>query len=253
MIAAAVVYAALLILMLLADAWYVGAGPGGAAGVVSLFADPDLRYATQLSLATCGVTAVLSVVFAVPVAYLLSRWRFPGVGVLDAVMDAPLVLPPLAVGVSLLILLQLGPDWLSSRVVYQAPAVILAQFVVASSLAVRTMRATFDQLDRRPEQVARTLGATRLQAFAWVVLPECYPGMLTAGTLAWARSLGEFGPVLVLAGATRGKTEVLSTTVYLQLSVGDLRGAVTVSLLMIVAATAVLLVARAWGARALKL
>ena len=75
-----------------------------------------------------------------------------------------------------------------------------------------------------------------LQAFSRVVLPEAHRGMLTAATLAWARSLGEFGPLLVFAGATRNKTEVLSTTVFLELSIGDLEAAVAVSLIMVVAA-----------------
>ena len=77
--------------------------------------------------------------------------------------------------------------------------------------------------------------------------------MLTAGTLAWARALGEFGPLLIFAGATRNKTEVLSTTVFLELSIGDLEAAVAVSLIMVIAAVLVLVVARIWGTRSLTL
>jgi molybdate transport system permease protein len=77
--------------------------------------------------------------------------------------------------------------------------------------------------------------------------------MLTAGMMAWARSMGEFGPLLIFAGATRNKTEVLSTTVFLELSIGDLNAAVAVSLLMVFAAVAVLLIARTWGSRAMSL
>ena len=86
-----------------------------------------------------------------------------------------------------------------------------------------------------------------------VVLPQCGNGMLTAGTLAWARSLGEFGPLLIFAGATRMKTEVLSTTVFLELSIGNLEGAVAVSLLMVACAVLVLVIARIWGSRGLSL
>ena len=120
--------------------------------------------------------------------------------------------------------------------VYQIPAVILAQFTVACAFAVRTMRATFDQIDPRREQVALTLGASRLMAFTLVVLPEAWRGMLTAATLAWARALGEFGPLLIFAGTTRMKTEVLSTSVFLELTIGDLEAAIAVSLIMVVAA-----------------
>jgi molybdate transport system permease protein len=132
-------------------------------------------------------------------------------------------------------------------VTYAVPSVILAQFMVAAAFAVRTMKATFDQISPRHEQVALTLGCTRSQAFWMVVLPEARRGLLTAATLAWARSLGEFGPILVFSGATRMKTEVLSTTVFLELSVGNLEAAVAVSLLMVAAAVLVLRLIRTKG------
>ncbi len=170
-----------------------------------------------------------------------------------ALLDIPIVLPPLVVGLSLLILFQYFPVAVREAVVYQVPAVILAQFVVACAFAIRTMKATFDQGDTRREQVALTLGCNRQQAFMRVVLPETGPGLLTAATLAWARALGEFGPLLVFAGAMRGKTEVLSTTIFLELSIGKLQAAVAVSLIMIIAAVTVLMVTRMYGARRLQL
>jgi molybdate transport system permease protein len=112
---------------------------------------------------------------------------------------------------------------------------------------VRTLRTTFDQVHPRREQVALTLGCRRSQAFWLVVFPEARRGLLTAATLAWARSLGEFGPILVFAGATRMRTEVLPTTVFLELSVGHLEAAVAVSLLMVIAAVAVLIIIRLYG------
>ena len=81
----------------------------------------------------------------------------------------------------------------------------------------------------------------------------CALPIFTAGTLAWARALGEFGPLLIFAGATRNKTEVLSTTVFLELSIGDVEAAVAVSLIMVAAAVIVLVVARLWGTRTLTL
>lgn len=140
-----------------------------------------------------------------------------GKRLLDAVLDIPIVLPPLVVGLSLLILFQFRPfAFIARDVIYQVPAVVLAQFSVACAFAVRTMKSTFDHINPRCEQVAVSLGSSReRQAFGWVVLPEATPGIMTAFTLAWARSLGEFGPLLIFAGATRMKTEVLSTTVFL--------------------------------------
>ena len=264
-------YVLLLIAMLLANAAYLMSGFGEptisaewsaahpiAARLIdnpvgAALADPNIQDAVYLSLISCTISTILSLWVAVPLGYLLSRHQFVGRNFLDAVLDIPIVLPPLVVGLSLLILFQYLPEFIRENVVYQVPAVVLGQFVVACAFAVRTMRATFDQLDSRREQVALTLGCNRIQAFGWVVLPEIRPGLLTAATLAWARSLGEFGPLLVFAGATRGKTEVLSTSVFLELSIGNLSGAVAVSFIMIAASIVVLVITRMWGSRDLTL
>ena len=205
---------------------------------------------------SCLFSALLSLFVAIPTSYLLSRHDFPGKNLLDAILDIPIVLPPLVVGLSLLILFQFVPDVsiggetysLRNAIVFQVPAVVLAQFMVAAAFAVRVMRATFDQVDPRPEQVALTLGCNQSQAFWRVVLPQCGNGMLTAGTLAWARSLGEFGPPF-----SQFRKGQLATTVCLELSIGNLEGAVAVSLLMVACAVLVLVIARIWGSRGLSL
>lgn len=210
----------------------------------------EIRYAIRLSLVSCSLTTLLSLWVAVPIGYLLSRTQFRGKALLDALLDIPIVLPPLVIGLSLLILFQTPPGRALERllpVTYAIPSVILAQFTVACAFAVRTMRMTFDQINPRAEQVALTLGCRRSEAFWLVVLPAARRGVLTAATLAWARSLGEFGPVLVFSGATRMKTEVMPTTVFLELSVGNVEAAVAVSLLMVVAAVTALVIIRCFG------
>ena len=220
---------------------------------------PEIQAAFRLTLLSCTVAALMSLWVATPLGYLLSRYRFPGRWLVDTLVDIPIVLPPLVLGLSLLILfhLKIGSweleAWLRDKlgfpVTYRWPAVVLAQFTVACAFAVRTMRVTFDQINPRCEDVARTLGCTRAQAFLQIALPQAWRGMLTATTLAWARSLGEFGPIMVFAGATQMRTEVLSTTVFLELSVGQLDSAVAVSLLMVIMAVIVLLVLRVFGTR----
>jgi molybdate transport system permease protein len=212
----------------------------------------EIRYAFRLSLVSCSLSTLLSLWVAVPGGYLLSRYRFWGRSLVDAVLDIPIVLPPLVIGLALLILFQTPPGRFVERVVpvtFAVPSVILAQFTVACAFAVRTMRVTFDQINPRSEQVALTLGCSRSQAFWMVVFPEARRGLLTAGTLAWARALGEFGPILVFSGATRMRTEVLPTTVFLELSVGNIEAAAAVSLVMVMAALVVLIVARMFGLR----
>lgn len=244
-------YVFLIVAMVVADLFYTAPGDFAAA-----LRSPDIRYSILLSLFSCNITALLSVLVAVPTGYLMARYRFRGKSVLDAALDIPVVLPPLVVGLSLLVLFRTAPgqvfeNWFANltgaRFTYAVPGVILAQFMVACAFAVRTMRATFDQIPPRQEQVALILGGTRWQAFHMVVLPQAWRGVLAAGTIAWARALGEFGPILVFAGATRNRTEVMSTTVFLELSVGNIEAAVAVSVLMVVAAMVVLIVIRNLG------
>jgi molybdate transport system permease protein len=246
-------YVVLIVAMVLADLAYTSP-----ANVFGALATREIQYAIQLSLISCSLAALLSLVVAVPLGYLLSRENFFGKTFIDALLDVPVVLPPLVIGLSLLILFQVRlagrsiEEWFQAigmPVTYRVPSVVLAQFAVAAAFAVRTMRVTFDQINPRTEQVALTLGCSRAQAFWRVGLPEARRGVLTAFTLAWARSLGEFGPILVFAGATRMRTEVLSTTVFLELSVGRLQAAVAVSLLMIGTAVLVLVVVRAFGSQ----
>jgi len=247
-------YVLLLVAMLLADLLFTSPGH-----VAELFTRPAILHAIRLTLVSCTIAALLSLWVAVPLGYLLSRFRFPGRGLVEAVLDIPVVLPPLVIGLSLLILfnIPIGGTTIEEtlrrriglQVTYTPVAVVLAQFAVACAFAVHSMRVTFDQIDRRTEDVALTLGCRRSQAFVQVTLPQAWRGMVAAFTIAWARSLGEFGPILVFAGATRMRTEVLSTTVFLELSIGQLEAAVAVALLMVAAAAVVLGIVRLTGGR----
>jgi len=209
---------------------------------------PEIRYAIVLSLVSCTISTILSLWVAIPIGYVMSRFTFPGKALIDTVLDIPIVLPPLVVGISLLVLFNFPPfAWLSAYVVYEIPAVILAQFMVAAAFAVRTMRVTFDRIPQRFENVALTLGCNRSKAFWMVIMPQARYGILAAATLAWARALGEFGPILVFAGSTRLRTEVLPTSVFLELQAGSLKGMLAISLLMIFTAAVVLITARLFG------
>lgn len=245
-------FVVLILLLLAADLVFTSPGE-----FVKAILKPEIQAAFRLTILSCTIAAILSIWVATPLGYLLSRYKFPGRWFIDTLVDIPIVLPPLVLGLSLLILFHLPiggwqlEAWLRDDVgfpvTYRWPAVVLAQFSVACAFAVRTMRVTFDQIDPRAEDVARTLGCTRGQAFMQVALPQAWRGMIAATTIAWARALGEFGPILVFAGATRMRTEVLSTTVFLELSIGQLDAAVAVSLLMVVMAVIVLLILRVLG------
>lgn len=223
------------------------------AHLLAALGSPEIRYAIRLSLLSCTLTTLLSLWVAVALGYLLARHDFPGKRWIDAIVDIPIVLPPLVVGLALLLLFQAGAlRWFERNVLpvtFDVPSVVLAQFTVACAFAVRTMRVTFEQISPRAEAVALTLGCTRAQAFWKVVFPQARRGLLTAATLAWARSMGEFGPILIFSGTTRMRTEVLPTTVYLEFSIGNIEAATAVSLLMLLAALSVLLILRRAGSQ----
>lgn len=245
-------FVVLIVLLLVADMMFTSFDH-----FVTALTKPEIQSAFRLTLVTCTLATILSLWVATPLGYLLSRFKFPGRWLVDTIVDIPIVLPPLVLGLSLLILFHLPirgwelEGWLRDDVgfpvTYEWPAVVLAQFSVSCAFAIRTMRVTFDQITPRAEDVARTLGCSRAQAFLQIALPQAWRGMVAAATISWARALGEFGPILVFAGSTRFRTEVLSTTVFLELSIGQLDAAVAVSLLMVGIAVAVLLLLRWLG------
>lgn len=240
-------YIVILVWMVLADLFFTDAE-----SIWAAINEPRIRFSIMLSLISCTISTVMSIWVAVPIGYLMSRFEFRGKPLIDAILDIPIVLPPLVIGISLLVLFNFAPfSWVGPWVVLELPAVIIAQFMVACAFAVRTMRVTFDQIPHRFEDVAMTLGCNRKQAFWMVIMPQARHGVLAAGTLAWARSLGEFGPILVFAGSTPMRTEVLSTSVYLEMMAGNTQGMVAVALIMIAISAVVLILARILGMRRL--
>jgi molybdate transport system permease protein len=248
------VYALLIGLLVIASASYITWED-----MLTAVSSEAIQQSLGLTLITCTVTAILSIFFAIPIGYSLSRFKFRGRTLLDTLLDIPIILPPLVVGLSLLILFNSFPSrsgalegWLNQHGIYvtfHIPAIILAQFTVAAAFAVRSMKNTFDHISPRCELVALTLGCNRAQAFWKVALPQAGRGVLSAGLLAWARALGEFGPILIFAGATRGRTEVLATSVFLEINIGNLGGAAAVSLLLITLAISTILIIRLAGDR----
>ena len=203
-----------------------------------------IRHALWMSLWTSFVTALLALLFAVPMGYSLSRFRFPGRFLVDAIVDLPIIFPPLAAGLILLVFFQTDfGKWIEGNLlefVFQPEGIVLCQFLVSASFAIRSAKIAFDDVDRRYENVALTLGCTRWGSFRRVSLPLALNGIIAGGALTWARAFGLFGPLMIFVGSFRGRTEVLSTTIFLEQSVGNLEVALAVALLMIFVAVVAL-------------
>lgn len=211
-------------------------GWAGLASPLAALGQPHVRQAVALSLGTATLATCLALLLAVPAAYGLARYRFPGAAVVDVLLDLPMVLSPVAVGVSwLLFFRSTGGQWVEEnllRFVFEVPGIILAQFTVALALATRVLKASYQDVDVRYEQVARFLGCTPWGAFRRVTFPLARRGLVAAFILGWARSVGEFGATVTLAGAVPGKTETVPVAIYLRLASVDIGGAVALMLLL---------------------
>ncbi|MBN2405051.1 MAG: ABC transporter permease subunit [Coriobacteriia bacterium] len=212
----------------------------------------EIMFAMKLSLLTSLASTALCVLFAVPVAYGLTRFNIKGGGVLSMIMDIPMALPPIVSGVALLLLFGTTAfgRWLTAiglPLVFTVQGIVVAQFFVNMPYMLRVMRSTFEDIDARMEFVARTLGCSRSQAFFKVTLPLSKNGLVAGAVITWARALGEFGAALMLVGATRLKTETLPVSLYLNMSCGDLELALAAASILIVISVLSLFIFEAMG------
>lgn len=216
----------------------------GLPGLASSLASPEIQFAMKLSLSTSIISTLLCFAFALPAAYGLVRFDFPGKGVVNAILNIPIALPPLVSGVALLMLFGttvLGHELAARglKFVFTTRGIVAIQFFVNAPYMMTVLRSTFKDIDPRLEFVARTLGCSQMQSFFRVTLPLARNGLIAAGVITWARALGEFGGVLMLCGATRFKTEILPISLYLNMSTGDLDLAMAAaSILIIISLTA---------------
>jgi len=182
---------------------------------------PAELTAILLSLKVAAVATVCSLPFAIGVAWLLARRRFPGRALVDALVHLPLVLPPVVVGYALLVLMGnngvIGA-WLAQHlgisVAFRWSGAALASAVMGFPLMVRSIRLSIEAIDPRLEHAAATLGAGRWRVFVRVTLPLALPGVLAGSVLAFAKSLGEFGATITFVSNIPGQTQTLSSAIY---------------------------------------
>lgn len=209
--------------------------------------------ALLLSLKVAGLSTLWSLPCAIAAAWLLSRTRFPGRIVLDTLVHAPLVLPPVVVGYLLLLMLgtraPLGGwlhDTLGLRFVFSSAGAVLAAAVMSFPLFVRAVRLSLESIDPGLEAAARTLGATRVDVFLSVTLPLMLPGILAGALMAFAAGLGEFGATMIFAANVAGETRTLPLAIYTATQTpGSDASAIRLVLLSLVLAVGALLTAAA--------
>ena len=199
----------------------------------------DLVQVTSFSVGMAALATLVMLPPGVALAWLLARRSFPGRSVLETLVSLPLVLPPVATGLVLLKLLgRRGPigrllDAAGVEVVFTWKAVVVAMGIMGLPLLVRAARAGFEQVDRRYEEIAATLGAGPARVFFTISLPLAGRGVLAGTVLGFSRALGEFGATIMLAGALPG-TRTLSVALYSYTQTGQDTAA---AVLLVAAAT----------------
>lgn len=209
------------------------------------------REIADIAIFTATAAAAATLLMLPPgvgIAWLLARRRFPGKAVVETLVALPLVIPPVATGLILLWLLgRRGPiggplEALGVEVVFTPRAVVIAMAVMGLPLLVRTARAGFEQVTRRYEQIAETLGAAPWRVFTTITLPLASRTILAGALLGFTRALGEFGATIVVAGSIPGRTRTLAVGIYSYTETGqDRQAALLLAVSLAIAFGAVLL------------
>jgi molybdate transport system permease protein len=186
----------------------------------------DIWQITVFTLLTAAAATALMVLPGLALAWLLARRRFRGRVLVETLVSLPLVMPPVATGLILLLLFApRGPlgrvlGLAGIEVVFTWRAVVLAMTVMGLPLFVRSVRAGIEQVDRRYEAIAATLGAPPLRVFLSITLPLAFPALLAGAVLGFARALGEFGATIMIAGSIPGVTRTLPVAIYTFTEIG---------------------------------
>jgi molybdate transport system permease protein len=185
-----------------------------------IYGHSDIADAMRISLITSLDATALSLLFGVPLAWMLARLAVPGMGVVRAIVTMPLVLPPVVGGVALFLALgrhgYVGRylySWFGLSLPFTQHGIVLAQTFVAMPFLVVTVEGAFRTADRGLEEAAATLGAARLRIFSRVTLPLVLPSLVAGSVLCWARAIGEFGATVLFGGDTPGSTQTMTTLV----------------------------------------
>jgi sulfate transport system permease protein len=239
-------YLGLVVLLPLAALVMQAAGLG-LGGIWAVATEPRVMAALRISFGLALAAALLDCLFGLLIAWVLTRYEFPGRRLIDAAVDLPFALPTAVAGIALATLY--APNGLIGaalakahiRAAYNPTGVAIALTFIGLPFVVRTVQPVLEDLQRELEEAAATLGATRLQTFAYVIFPAVMPALLTGFALAFARALGEYGSVIFIAGNMPMVSEITSLLIITKLEQYDYAGATSIAVVMLVSAFALLL------------
>ena len=207
--------------------------------------EPRVMASYKLSIGTSLMAAAINVIFGVLIAWVLVRYRFPGKRIIDGLVDLPFALPTAIAGIALTTLYTENGwvgQFLGFKVAFTSLGITVALMFIGLPFVVRTVQPVLQNVDKEVEEASASLGANRLQTFVKVVMPELFPAALTGFALAFARSLGEYGSVVFIAGNMPMKTEITPLLIMTKLEQYDYAGATAIAAVMLVFSFCMLLV-----------
>jgi len=207
---------------------------------------PRVLASLRLSFGAALLAAAVNGVFGIIIAWALTRQRFPGRRLFDAIIDLPFALPTAVAGIALTALY--APNgWIGQlllplgiRVAYTPLGVVVALAFVSLPFVVRTLQPVLGDLDREVERAAETLGASRFQTFIWVVLPSIWPTLLTGVALGFSRAVGEYGSVIFIAGNIPMVSEIAPLMIMTKLEQYQYAEATAIAVVMLLASFALM-------------
>lgn len=206
--------------------------------IVEAITSEEMIYSIKLSLVTASLATFLVLLFSIPIAYALSRYDFFGKAILKTIINLPMAFPELVLGLALLLLFSktfVGDflDFVGVQIVFSKTGIVVAQFFTALPYGIRIIYSTFEGISKRYEFVSRSLGYKEFETFRYVTVPLARNGIYASSIITFARSMGAFGAVLILAGGSYMKTEILPITLFLNISYGNLGMAITSGIVLI--------------------
>ncbi|MBK8164603.1 MAG: sulfate ABC transporter permease subunit CysT [bacterium] len=246
----AVVYLSLVALIPMAALFLRSRGLGWG-GFWETVTTPRVLAACRLSFGAALIAATINAVFGFVVAWTLTRYRFFGRRLVDALIDLPFALPTAVSGIALTTIyaptgwLGRALEPLGIKAVFSPLGVVIALTFIGLPFVVRTLQPALEDLEVEVEEAAASLGARRRQTFRRVILPAVAPALLTGFALAFARALGEYGSVVFISGNLPGKTEIAPLLIVTQLEQYDYEGATAIAVLLLVVSFVMLLVINA--------
>jgi len=230
----------------------------GLDGMWNAISTPRVLASLRLSFGTALAAALIDSVFGFIIAWVLVRYRFPGRALLDAVIDLPFALPTAVAGIALSTLYA-PTGWIGSilieygiKVAYTPWGVLVAMVFISLPFTVRTVQPVLAEVGHDIEEAAATLGATRLQTIARVVMPMMLPAILTGAAMAFARAAGEYGSIIFIAGHIPAVSEIAPLLIVIKLEQYDYAGASAIGVVMLTASFIMLLALnglQSWAAK----